>query len=593
MKTMFSRQFGVTLLVLLLALLMMGGAFRFLVKQYLEDNTYQQLSTDASAIAELTAAYDAVGQLHGDSLRTNLTLASVVSGADAVVCNATGTVVLCSDRNLRCEHLGMMVNEEYLEQVFAEGLKLDSGKIRGLYSEARYVASTPVVSQRTGAQIGIVMVSIPVQETIGILDGIIEIQVAVSLLVILIAVVAMSISVRSQCRPLREMAQVAREFGHGNLKARVYTGEKNTEEVDELAVAFNNMAVSLEKSEYQRQEFVANVSHELKTPMTTIGGYVDGILDGTIPPERQRYYMQIVSDETKRLSRLVRSMLDISKLQDMGGIPEEKKTRFDLEECAGQVLITFEQKINEKHLDVDVDFPEHPVYTRADADAITQVIYNLVDNSVKFCTEGGKLGLKLKEGGNKIYFSVSNEGKTIPPEELPLVFDRFHKIDKSRSENRDGWGLGLYIVKTLLQRGQDHPAGGAAAGVRPVPQDRQIPVGESGRLGSGTVHRQDAGLQPRREHQRGQPGRQDGIYLYAALGELKTITTERGDTHGRQSRGRSGGARGREHQRGQPGRQDGIYLYAALGELKTITTERGDTHGRQSRGRSGGARARV
>ena len=201
MKTMFSRQFGVTLLVLLLALLMMGGAFRFLVKQYLEDNTYQQLSTDASAIAELTAAYDAVGSFHGDSLRTNLTLASVVSGADAVVCNATGTVVLCSDRNLRCEHLGMVVNEEYLEQVFAEGLKLDSGKIRGLYSEARYVASTPVVSQRTGAQIGIVMVSIPVQETIGILDGIIEIQVAVSLLVILIAVVAMSISVRSQCRP--------------------------------------------------------------------------------------------------------------------------------------------------------------------------------------------------------------------------------------------------------------------------------------------------------------------------------------------------------------------------------------------------------
>ena len=184
--------------------------------------------------------------------------------------------------------------------------------------------------------------------------------------------------------------------------------------------------------------------------MTTIGGYVDGVSGRTIPPERQRYYMQIVSDETKRLSRLVRSMLDISKLQDMGGIPEEKKTRFDLEECAGQVLITFEQKINEKHLDVDVDFPEHPVYTRADVDAITQVIYNLVDNSVKFCTEGGKLGLKLKEGGNKIYFSVSNEGKTIPPEELPLVFDRFHKIDKSRSENRDGWGLGLYIVKTLV-----------------------------------------------------------------------------------------------------------------------------------------------
>lgn len=450
MKTTFSRQFGATMLVLLLALVMMGSAFRVLVKQYLEKNTYDQLSTDAAAISELTAAYDAVGQLHGDILRTNLTLASLVSGADAVVCNAAGTVVLCSDRDLSCAHLGMTVNKEYLEKVFTNDIDFASGKINGLYSEARYVVSTPVVSRKTGADIGIVMVSVPMEDTIGILDGIIEIQVAVSLLVILIAVVIMSISVRNQCRPLREMANVAREFGHGNLKARVYTGGKNTEEVDELAVAFNNMAASLEKSEYQRQEFVANVSHELKTPMTTIGGYVDGILDGTIPPERQRYYMQIVSDETKRLSRLVRSMLDISKLQDMGGIPEEKKTRFDLEECAGQVLITFEQKINEKHIDVEVDFPEHPVYTRADVDAITQVIYNLVDNSVKFCTEGGKLGLRIQEGGNKVYCSVSNEGKTIPPEELPLVFDRFHKIDKSRSENREGWGLGLYIVKTLV-----------------------------------------------------------------------------------------------------------------------------------------------
>ena len=216
------------------------------------------------------------------------------------------------------------------------------------------------------------------------------------------------------------------------------------------------MASFLQKSEYQRQEFVANVSHELKTPMTTISGYIDGMLDGTIPPQRQERYMRIVSDETKRLNRLVRSMLDISRLQDQGGIPEEKKTRFDLEECAGQVLITFEQKINDKDLNVDVQMPEHPLYTHANQDYITQVIYNLLDNAVKFCPENGNLGLALREGGNKIYVSVSNDGETIPPEELPLVFDRFHKIDKSRSQNRDSWGLGLYIVKTIVcSHGED------------------------------------------------------------------------------------------------------------------------------------------
>ena len=449
MKSTFSRQVSTTVLILLLALVLLGGAFRYLVGQYLERNTHEQLQTDALALAELVAAYDAAGDLDHENLRTNLTLASLVSGADTVVLNARGSVVLCSDTALQCSHIGLAVNQQFVDQVFEAGNRVESGSIPALYEEPRYFVSTPIKSHRSGANIGIVLVSMPMGDTEALMEGIADIQVTVSLLVILIAVVVMSITTRNQCRPLREMAQAARDFGHGNLKARVRTGGRNSEEVDELAIAFNNMAESLQKSEYQRQEFVANVSHELKTPMTTIGGYVDGMLDGTIPPDRHRYYMQIVSDETKRLSRLVRSMLDISRLQD-SSIPEEKKTRFDMEECVGEVLITFEQKILSKNLEVEVDLPEHPVFTRADKDAVTQVVYNLLDNAVKFCTEGGTLGLKLREGGGKIYITVSNEGQTIPPEELPLVFDRFHKIDKARNRSQEGWGLGLYIVKTLV-----------------------------------------------------------------------------------------------------------------------------------------------
>ena len=450
MKSTFSRQVSTTVLILLLALLLLGGAFRVLVGQYLEHNTHDQLQTDALALAELVAAYDAAGDLQHENLRTNLTLASLVSGADTVVLDSLGNVILCSDPGLQCPHLGLTVDQTFVDQVFEKGSSFDTGVIPELYAETRYFVSVPIVSHRTASNIGLVTVSMPTGDTQALMEGIADIQVTVSLLVILIAVVVMSISTRSECRPLREMAQAARDFGHGNLKARVRTGGHNSEEVDELAVAFNNMAESLEKSEYQRQEFVANVSHELKTPMTTIGGYIDGMLDGTIPPERHRYYMQIVSDETKRLSRLVRSMLDISRLQDQSGIPEEKKTRFDMEECIGEVLITFEQKILAKRLDVEVDLPEHPVFTRAEKDAVTQVVYNLLDNAVKFCTEGGTLGLKLTEGGNKIYVTISNEGQTIPPEELPLVFDRFHKIDKARARSQEGWGLGLYIVKTLV-----------------------------------------------------------------------------------------------------------------------------------------------
>ena len=215
------------------------------------------------------------------------------------------------------------------------------------------------------------------------------------------------------------------------------------------------MADELEKSEQQRQEFVANVSHELKTPMTTIAGFMDGMLDGTIPPERHRQYMQTVANEVRRLSRLVRSMLDISRLQSQG-IPDARKRVFDVCEQVGQVLITFEQRINRKQLQVEVDMPDEPVEVFAESDSITQVIYNLVDNAVKFCNQEGTLGLRVRRGEEKVFVSVSNTGLTIPENELSLIFDRFHKTDKSRSMDRDGVGLGLYIVRTIiLSHGED------------------------------------------------------------------------------------------------------------------------------------------
>ena len=448
MKTSFSRSFFTAATILLLALTVLGASFQLQVNQYMEDSTVSGLQQDASVIANLAAAYSVDGSLSSKELLLNLDLISQVTDADVVICDSDGYIILCSDALTGCDHEGWQVNEDYLKTVTESGGYTATGVIKNLYPDERYVVSAPILNADQAK--GIVLVSAPTATTNQILNRISNIFLTAAVFVVLISVLAVTAFARRESRPLRDMAKVATAFGHGDLKARVKLEEDYSEEMEELALAFNNMASSLQKSEYQRQEFVANVSHELKTPMTTISGYIDGILDGTIPQERQEHYLHIVSDETKRLSRLVRSMLDISQLQKEEGIPEEKKMHFDLEECAGQVLITFEKKINDKHLDVEVDMPEHPVYTMANRDYITQVIYNLLDNAVKFCPEGGTLGLKIREGGSKAYVSISNDGDTIPPEELPLVFDRFHKLDKSRSQNRDGWGLGLYIVKTIV-----------------------------------------------------------------------------------------------------------------------------------------------
>ena len=450
MKTTFSRLFGTTVVILLAALLLLGTVFQFLVKDYLTTKATDELTNDARTIAALTAAYNKDSSLYNPNFLTNLDMAARISGADAVICRATGQVVLCSAAPLGCEHQGQYIDEAYVQRVMAEGVAVNTGRIPGLFDDSRYVVAVPISQPDTEKFMGIVIVSASMADTVSVLQRISDIFLALALVTVFVAMVLVSVFTRRQVYPLREMAKAASDFGHGNFTARVRVDDGATLEMQELSTAFNNMASSLQKSEYQRQEFVANVSHELKTPMTAIGGYVDGILDGTIPEEKQEKYLRIVSDETKRLSRLVRSMLDISRLQDQQGIPEEMRSRFDLTECVGQILITFEQKIVGKSLEVEVEMPEHPVFTRANRDYVTQVVYNLIDNAVKFCPPDGVLGIRVKEGDSKVYISVSNQGETIPPEELSLVFDRFHKTDKSRSQNREGWGLGLYIVKTII-----------------------------------------------------------------------------------------------------------------------------------------------
>ena len=450
MKSTFSRLFIAISLVLLAAMVLVSGSFQWLASRHLTEQTVTSLENDAKVIASLYQASYGDKSISSQDFYMALTVAISVSGADAVICDAEGNLLMCADAPMGCEHTGLRLDSAYRDRVFAQGSCTDKGIIGGLYEENRYIASVAVTDGRIGAPRAIVLVSSPVDDTLTNIRRISNTFLVVTVLVVAMSVLIMTFFVRRQSSPLRDMAKAAKAFGHGDFNARVTTSGHNPQEVEELALAFNNMAASLEKGEYQRKEFVANVSHELKTPMTTISGYVDGILDGTIPPEKGRHYLQMVSDETKRLSRLVRSMLDISRLQEQSGIPEAQKTRFDLTELTGQVLISFEQKINNKKIDVQVQMPEHPVFTRANQDAINQVVYNLVDNGVKFCPEGGTLGVTIREGGNKVYLSVSNDGETIPAQELPLVFERFHKIDKSRSQNRDSWGLGLYIVKSIL-----------------------------------------------------------------------------------------------------------------------------------------------
>ena len=253
-------------------------------------------------------------------------------------------------------------------------------------------------------------------------------------------------------RPLKEMSYAAKSFAQGKFDVRVPV--RGNDEVAELATAFNNMAGSLEKLEENRSTFMSNVSHDLRTPMTTISGFIDGILSGTIPPDKTDHYLGIVSNEIKRLARLVNSLLDITRLQS--GERKFNKVAFDVCELARQVLISCEARIDSKRLEVNFECDDDNMNAVADRDAIHQIMYNLIDNAVKFSNDEGQLQVKLRDNGKKIVITVYNTGNGISPADLPHVFDQFYKSDRSRGIDKSGVGLGLYISKTIIdQHGEE------------------------------------------------------------------------------------------------------------------------------------------
>lgn len=246
--------------------------------------------------------------------------------------------------------------------------------------------------------------------------------------------------------PLKYMSRAAKSFATGHFDVRVPVSGRD--EISELATAFNSMATSLAGSDELRRTFLANVSHDLRTPMTTISGFIDGIIDGTIPPEKHEYYLDIIRNEVRRLSRLVSSLLDITRIQ--AGEREFTKSVFDICEMARIIVIGFENKIEEKKLDVEFNCDSDKMFALADRDAVYQILYNICDNAVKFSSVGAKYRITITEKNKKIITSVYNEGEGIKKEEQPFVFERFYKSDKSRGLDKTGVGLGMYIAKTII-----------------------------------------------------------------------------------------------------------------------------------------------
>lgn len=451
---LYWRQLYVTAGTVMLTLLLLGASFFALSYNYARNQRSDEIIAQAKVMSQLSVSYLETGRyLTMEELRSDpgfqqlASFAAMVSDVDFMICDEEGHVLLSTDETLDGRVLTMPA--DMTRSIMEEGSSSRRDDLDGLYQSKRFVVGVPAVNSETLAVVGEVFAVATMTSLDTMWRGFVGLFFMTSFVSLMIAFMSASIAAMRQVKPIREMAQATRLYAEGDFDVRMRDYGRN-DEVGELAASFNNMAESLQQTERQRREFIANISHELKTPMTTIAGYTDGILDGTIPPENERRYLQIISNESRRLSRMVRRMLDVSQLQAID--PLRGGNHFDICESMRRVLISMEQKINDRHLDVDADIPEEPILVLGDNDMITQVIYNLLENATKFAREGTALYLGITAIDGKARVTVRNLGDTIPADELPLLFERFHKSDKSRSEDKDGVGLGLYIVKTILEQ---------------------------------------------------------------------------------------------------------------------------------------------
>ena len=448
MKSIYLRNFTATALLVLTCFILVAFSFVGIGRLYLIREYKSDMVASAEEVSRTAAAVGQNDSMNSWLLSMIISAISRSTGNHIFITDANGLVMSCSDQTPMCKHYGTLLPEDIMTEI-KSGQETEISTLGGMYTNPRYIVTHEITRESDGELMGYVFVTNAPDNILSNWSTFVLIATVIAVLVLCMSLAVSLVYSKRMARPLDEIAAASRKFARGDFSVRVKQQEDPTDEMGALIDSFNKMADSLQNAENRRSEFIANVSHELRTPMTTIVGFADGILDGTIPKDQETKYLTSIRDETRRLSRLVRDMLDASQTRARAADPS-KRTVFDLTELVLQTLLSFETRATQKNLDVDPQLPENHIMVIADKDAITRVIYNLLDNAVKFATPGSCLTLRLYRDAQKAYVSIKDIGETIPPDDLPFIFDRFHKSDPSRSLDKDGVGLGLYLVKSII-----------------------------------------------------------------------------------------------------------------------------------------------
>lgn len=450
-KSIFFKYFYICSAVILTSFVCLGAVLLLVSSQYFTGEKRDSLESNLTkALTEARTAFRKDNDWDGriKSVEKILKNYSAATNADFYVCSQDGEILISSIINKTDEQSDNKpavtdISADFLETVGDTPVYIRSD-IDSFFSENRHNVAQKF--QDANGTILYIIASAPVSQQDESVSNMLRLFLISAVIVLIICVIVVYVATIRLTAPIKEMADIANKIGQGDFSSQL--PEYEITEFQELGAAINDMATAISSYDKMRTSFVANVSHELRTPMTSIGGFVDGIIDGTIPPEQHRKYLGLVSGEIKRLTRLVKSMLNLTKIES--GAMKPDMQMIDIIQPIASTLFSFEDRINAKNVDIrGLEDKQVPIY--ADNDLVHQVVYNLIENAIKFVNVDGYIEFSFETQGDFTEVSIANSGEGLDENELPLVFDRFYKADPSRSLDATGVGLGLNIVKSIVK----------------------------------------------------------------------------------------------------------------------------------------------
>lgn len=400
------------------------------------------LYREATAIADTYAADLYNSETSIDTVYRQLNTLSSYLDATIMVLNPSGRIVVNSDIWIDPEE--EVYIEEFDPSVFSGNLYIE-GTFWDYFEQEQLSVLAPITSNyRTN---GYVIIHYSTENLLSETNSLLNIAYIELLIILLLSLIILIFFTEIVYIPLRKITTATEQYAAGNMHYQLTV--ESDDEIGYLAASLNYMAQKTASAEDDQKKFIANVSHDFRSPLTSIKGFLEAMLDGTIPPENHEKYLKIVLAETERLTKLTNDLLTLNNLNTTGMILE--LADYDINESIREVAASFEQVCIEKKITIELILTGEELYVTADCSRIKQVLYNLIDNAIKFSNQNSSIQIETSQKKNKIFVSVKDHGIGIPQNEQRAIFDRFYKTDLSRGKDKRGTGLGLSIVKEILQ----------------------------------------------------------------------------------------------------------------------------------------------